>query len=141
MATKQGSQSSINIKNPDRTELESITYIRFVNRNLMAKNETGIGAVLSDGSDFQLRLHFTLQPDIDVVNHFLAHQMPSPRNLSARQPHWRCTLVLLGTQTERRSRRAQRRRRRRRGGERDSRRRQIGRFLVAQEGHQASTTV
>lgn len=107
MATKQSSQGSIYIKDPDRTKLETIAYIRFVNRNLPAKDETGIGAILSDGSDFKLGLHFALQPDIDVINDVVANQMSSLWELSARQPHW--GRLRGGRQTERRSRRGRRR--------------------------------
>lgn len=84
VAFKQSSQSSIDVKNPNRTGLEAVANVRPVHRNLTADEERRIGTVLGDRSDLELRLRFALQPHGDVVDEAVADQVPSPGELPAR---------------------------------------------------------
>lgn len=64
MSTEQGSQGSIDIEDANSSRLKSIANVISIDSYLTAKYKTRIRDVLGDGSNFELRLHLALQPDI-----------------------------------------------------------------------------
>lgn len=88
MASKQISQCSIDIKDPDGPEFESIAYVRLIHRDLAAEHEAGIRGILGDWSDFKLRLHLTRDPHINVIHSMLSDQVAPLRHLGAEHPGW-----------------------------------------------------
>lgn len=89
VATKQRSQSSNDIKNANVTKLETIANVIPINSNLTAKNKARIRYILSNRSNFKLRLNFPVQSDINVINRMIPNQMPSFGNLTAAQSNRR----------------------------------------------------
>ncbi|POO02878.1 hypothetical protein TorRG33x02_009390, partial [Trema orientale] len=75
---------SVYIKDSNVSLLQSIAYIRLVDRNLAAQYELRIGTILGDRSNFELRLHLTLQPHIHIIDDVIAYQMPALGQLTAR---------------------------------------------------------
>lgn len=84
MGSKQRSESSVYIKDPYVSVLQSIAYVRLIHCNLATQHELRIRTILGDGSDFELRLHFTLEPNIDIIDDMITGQMPALGKLTAR---------------------------------------------------------
>jgi hypothetical protein len=105
MATEQGSQGSVDIKDSDSTGLETIANVTAIDSNLTAEKKTRIRDILGDGSDFELGLDLALQSDINIVNKIVANQMTTLGELGAEHPDGRRAAgVSWGGQTERRCR-------------------------------------
>lgn len=124
VATKQRSQSSNDIKNANVTKLETIANVIPINSNLTAKNKARIRYILSNRSNFKLRLNFPVQSDINVINRMIPNQMPSFGNLTAAQSN----------------RRSGRNHNRRIGRWRESRTRRLMLMLIGEEGHKKVVT-
>lgn len=89
MSTEQGSQGSIDIEDANSSRLKSIANIISIDSNLTAKYKTRIRDVLGDGSNFELRLHLALQPDINIIHNMVANQMAAFWEFTAEHPHGR----------------------------------------------------
>ena len=85
MATKQGSEGGIDVEDTDIPKLETIANIIPINSNLTTKNKARIRSILGNGSDLELGLDFTRQPDMNIIKEIGAKEMPSLGGLAAQQ--------------------------------------------------------
>ena len=67
MATKQGSEGGVDVEDTDIPKLETIANVIPINSNLTTKNKARIRSILGNGSDLELGLYFTRQPDMNIV--------------------------------------------------------------------------
>lgn len=87
VSSKQRPQGGINVKNPDIPLPQPITNVRLIHRNLPPHEELRIGLILGNGRNFQLlRGGLPLEPNVDIIHHVFAHQMPALGKLTAGHP-------------------------------------------------------